>query len=71
MIPWLIFALVLVPLLVVGFVATRRRTVAGEEVASEDPQERARIEQEFADADAYDAKWREEDQERHRQERLP
>ena len=71
MIPWLIFALVLVPLLVVGFVATRRRTVAGEQVASEDPEERARIEQEFAEADAYDAKWREEDQERHRQERLP
>ena len=71
MIPWLIFALVLVPLLVVGFVATRRKTVAGEDLTSEDPVERARIEQEFADADAYDAKWREEDKERHRQERLP
>ena len=71
MIPWLIFALVLVPLLVVAFVAVRRRTVAGEEIASEDPEERARIEQEFAEADAYDAKWRAEDEERHRQERLP
>lgn len=71
MIPWLIFALVVVPLLVVGFVATRRKTAAGEDLASEDPQARARIEQEFADADVYDAKWREEDKERHRQERLP
>ena len=71
MIPWLIFALVVVPLVVVAFVAVRRRTVAGEEIASETPQERARIEQEFADAEAYDAKWREEDEERHRQERLP
>jgi hypothetical protein len=64
-------AVVVVPLVVVGFVATRRRTVAGEQSAGESAEERARTEQEFAAADAYDAKWREEDQERHRQERLP
>ena len=71
MFPWIIFALVAVPLVVVGFVATRRRTRAGEHPANEDAEERARTEQEFAEAEAYDAKWREEDQERHRQERLP
>jgi len=70
-IPWLIFALVVVPLVVIAFVATRRKTVAGESLESEDPAAQARIEQEFADADAYDAQWREEDKERHRQERLP
>jgi hypothetical protein len=70
-IPWLIFALVVVPLVVVGFVVSRRRTAAGEHPANEDAEERARTEQEFAEAEAYDAKWREEDQERHRQERLP
>jgi hypothetical protein len=70
-VPLIIIALVVVPLLIVGFVATRRRTVAGEHPVSEDAQARARTEQEFADADAYDAKWREEDEERHRQERLP
>jgi hypothetical protein len=64
-------ALVVVPLVVVAFVATRRRTVAGEHPASEDAQERARTEQEFADAEAYEAKWLEEDKERHREERLP
>jgi hypothetical protein len=64
-------AVVVVPLVVVGFVVTRRRTVAGEQSAGESAEERARTEQEFAAADAYDAKWREEDQERHRQERLP
>ena len=64
-------ALVVVPLVIAGFVATRRRTIAGEELASDDPQARARIEQEFAEAEAYDAEWREEDKERHRQERLP
>jgi hypothetical protein len=69
-IPWIIIALVVVPLVVIGFVATRRKTV-GEHPAGEDAEARARMEQEFAEADAYDAKWREEDKERHRQERLP
>ena len=71
MIPWIIFALVVVPLLVVAFVATRRRTVAAERPATEDAQARTRTEQEFADAEAYEAKWREEDKERYHQERLP
>jgi len=70
-IPWIIFALVVVPLVVVSFVATRRRTAAGEHPASEDVEARARTEQEFAEAEAYEAKWREEDKERHRQERFP
>jgi hypothetical protein len=69
--PWLIFALVAVPLLVVGFVATRRRTSAGEHPASEDADSRALTEQEFAEAEAYEAKWREEDKERYHEERLP
>jgi len=69
--PWIVFALVAVPLVVVGFVATRRRTVAREHPASEDAEERARIEQEFADAEAYESKWRAEDEKRYHQERLP
>ena len=71
MIPWIIFAVVVVPLVVIGFVVSRRRTAAGEHPASEDAQERARTEQEFAEAEAYEAKWLEEDKERHRQERFP
>ena len=71
MIPWLIFALVAVPLVVVGFVATRRKTVAGEHPASEDANEKALTEQEFAEAEAYEAKWREEDKEKYHQERFP
>ncbi len=70
-IPWIIFALVVVPLVVVGFVATRRRTAAGEHPAGEDAQERARTEQEFADAEAFEAQWREKDKEKYHQERLP
>ena len=71
MIPWLIFAVVVVPLAVIGFAAARRRTAAGEHPATEDAQERALTEQEFAEAEAYEAKWRAEDEERFRQERLP
>jgi hypothetical protein len=71
MIPWIIFAVVVVPLAVVGFVTTRRRTVAREHPASEDAEERARVEQEFAEAEAYEAKWRAEDEQRYRQEHLP
>ena len=70
-IPWLIFALVVVPLVVVAFMAARRRTAAGEHPASEDAQERARTEEEFAQAEAYEAKWREDDKERYHHERLP
>ena len=71
MIPWLIFALVVVPLVVVAFVASRRRTAAGEHPANEDAEAKARTEQEFAEAEAYEAKWLEEDKPRHDKERLP
>jgi hypothetical protein len=70
-IPWLIFALVVVPLVVVAYVVARRRTVAGERPANEDPQASALTEQEFADAEAYEATWREQDKERYHQERFP
>jgi len=70
-IPWLIFALVVVPLVVVAFVAARRRTVARERPATEDAQAKALTEQEFAEAEAYEAKWREEDKARYHQERFP
>ena len=71
MIPWLIIALVAVPLVVIAVAASRRRTSANEHPASEDAQVQARTEQEFAEAEAYEAKWREEDKERFHQERLP
>ena len=71
MIPWIIIALVAIPLVVIAFVATRRRTAAGEHPASEDAQARAETENEFAQAEAYEAKWHEEDKKRYRQERVP
>ena len=71
MLPWIILAVVAVPLVVVGFVATRRRNVAGEHPPGEDAQASASAEQEFAEAEAYEAKWREADEKRYHQERLP
>lgn len=68
-IPWIIFAVVVVPVLLVGFVVTRRRTVAGERSASEG--DGGLTEQEFEEAEAYQAKWQEEDEERYHRERLP
>ena len=71
MIPWLIVALVLVPLLVVAFVASRRKTNAFEHPTSENPQPETLTDQEFADAEAYQEKWREEDKARYHEEHLP
>jgi hypothetical protein len=71
MIPWIIFAVIVVPLLIAVFAATRRRTAAGEHPAGEDAEARAEIKREFAAAEAYEEKWREEDKENYRQERLP
>ena len=69
--PWLILGLVAVPLIVVAYAVSRRKTAVGERPASADAQARARTEQEFAEAEAYEAKWREEDEKRFRRERLP
>ena len=71
MIPWIIVAVIVVPLVVVAFVVTRRNTEAGEQAAYADDTARARTEQEFADAEAYEEQWREADKERYHEERLP
>jgi hypothetical protein len=68
-IPWIIIAVVAVPLVVVAFMATRRKTAPSE--LPPDADARARAEQDFAEAEAYEAKWHEEDKERYHRERLP
>jgi len=59
-IPWLIFALVAVPLAVIAFATVRRRNAGYEHPAGEDAATRARTEREFAEAEAYEEQWREE-----------
>jgi hypothetical protein len=68
-IPWIIFAVVAVPLVVIAFVALRRNAAASEPLAGADAE--ARTEQAFAEAEAYEATWHEEDKERFHQKRLP
>ena len=70
-IPWIVIAVVAVPLVVVGFLAMRRNTTASERPASTDASARERTEQEFAEAEAYEAQWHQEDKEKFHQERLP
>jgi hypothetical protein len=70
-IPWIILALVAVPLLIVGFLGIRRGAVVSERPATENPERRTETEREFAEAEAYEAKWRDEDEERYHGERLP
>jgi hypothetical protein len=69
-IPWLILALVAVPLVVVGFASMRRRTAAAEHPAAEDAAADARIEREFAEAEAYEEQWREANKD-HPRGRIP
>ncbi len=66
LIPWLILAVVAVPLVVVAFAAMRRRTV--DSVAGADTPE---ADEEFAAAEAYEAEWHKADKERFHKERLP
>jgi len=70
-IPWIIFAVVVVPLVVIAFVVARRNTRAGERELEETPEDVERTEREFAAAEAYEAQWHEEDEKRFHRERLP
>jgi len=65
--PLIILAVVAVPLLVLAFRAARRSRAGGEHPLPEDAPTRARTEREFAEAEAYEEKWREEEQQ-HRRE---
>jgi hypothetical protein len=69
MIPWLIFAVVAVPVLVIAFNATRKKDAAGEHPAGETDTDRERIEQEFEESERYQAEWREE-QRKHQDDTL-
>jgi hypothetical protein len=63
--PVVIFVAVAVPLVVIGFLATRRSSSAGEHLPGETEADRLRNEQEFEEAERYQTQWREE----HKQDR--
>jgi hypothetical protein len=59
MIPWIIMAVVVVPLAVLAFAASRRKTRKSEALAERDAVTARRTEQEFADAERFEEEWRE------------
>ena len=61
LIPVILIVIVVIPLLFMAFRAATRSKVAGEHPAQEDAATIARTEQEFADAEAYQEQWREEE----------
>jgi flagellar biosynthesis/type III secretory pathway M-ring protein FliF/YscJ len=69
--PVVIFVAVAIPLLVIGFVAVRRRTAQGEHPSTETEADRERTEHEYDEAEQYQEEWREQNHEQLREERLP
>jgi len=58
MIPWLIFAAVLVPLCIIAFAAVRRSGTRTRDLQPATEAERRRNEEEFAEAERYQEEWR-------------
>ena len=61
MLPLIVIVVVVIPLLVVAFRATRRSKSVGEHPVPEDDRTKQRTEKEFAEAEAYQEQWREEE----------
>ena len=61
MLPIIVIVIVVIPLLVVAFRAATRSKAVGEHPVAEDDRTKQRTEQEFADAEAYQEQWREEE----------
>jgi hypothetical protein len=70
-VPWLIFAVIVVPLCVAAFARARTTNRAVERLADADPATRARTEAEFAEAEAYQEGWREEHRAELERKRMP
>jgi uncharacterized membrane protein len=59
--PVVTFVVIAVPLVVIAFFAVRRSKAAGEHPVAETSEEQERIEEQFAQAEAYQEEWREEE----------
>ena len=71
MLPVVIFVVIAIPLLIAGFMVMRRNKSAGEHPSGETAADRARTEQEFAEAEQYEAKWRDQTHDELSEERFP
>ena len=70
MIPWIVFGVMAVLVLVVGFGLMRSRNAA-EHPAGETDADRAEIEREFEAAERYQEEWREEHHKEFEEKRIP
>jgi hypothetical protein len=70
-IPWLIFAVIVVPLCIAAFARARATNQAVEGLADADPATRAATEAQFADAESYQEQWREEHHAELERKRMP
>jgi uncharacterized membrane protein len=59
--PVVSFIVIGLPLLVIAFFLVRRSKQSGEHPVAETPEEQERIEEQFAQAEAYQEEWREEE----------
>ena len=64
--PVIIIAVIAIPVLILAFRATQRTKAAGEHPVPEDDATRQRTEDEFAEAEAYQEQWREEEKKHQR-----
>ena len=71
MLPLVIIAAVVVPLLVVAFLAVRRSADADEHPAGESAADRRRTVQEFEESERFQAEWRDEQHKHPRDSTLP
>ncbi len=60
MLPVVIIAVIVIPLLVIAFLAARRSANAGEHPSAETDVDRRRTEQEIEESERYQAEWREQ-----------
>ncbi len=70
-IPWIILAVVAVPILVIAFSSMRKKDAAGEHPAGETEADQERIEQEFEESERYQEEWREEHRKEHDDTMIP
>ncbi len=71
MIPWLIVAVVAVPILVIAASRMRKKDEVGEHPATETQADRDLVEQEFEESERYQEQWRKEHRKEHDDTMLP
>ncbi len=71
MIPWIIVAVVAVPILIVAASRMRRKDAVGEHPANETQADRDLVENEFEESERYQEEWRKEHRKEHDDELLP